>query len=136
MLKVYVIILQTKFCNLYNPELHVQGKKEEENCVVELNKTMTLDESEENVYRSTLMFCKTLKSFKAVDFKETSMESLLWASSNRLHLLKPVISAEILEHLIVLGNNASRLNMVIIDTPEDGGCLFLLCGIWLTKDIS
>lgn len=74
MLKVYVIFLQTKFCNLYNPELHVQGEKEEENCVVELNKTMTLDESEENVYRSTLMFCKTLKSFKAVDFKETSME--------------------------------------------------------------
>lgn len=64
------------------------------------------------------------------------MESLLWASSNRQHLLKPVISAEILEHLTVLGNNASRLHMVIVDTPEDGNCLFLLCGIWLTKDIS
>lgn len=114
----------------------MQGKKEEEKGFVELNKTMTLDESEENVYRSTLMFCETLKSFKAVDLKETSMESLLWASSNRQHLLKPVISAEILEHLSVLGNNASRLHMVIVDTPEDGNCLFLLCGIWLTKDIS
>lgn len=114
----------------------MQGKKEEEKGFVELNKTMTLDESEENVYRSTLMFCKTLKSFKAVDFKETSMESLLWASSNRLHLLKPVISAEILAHLIVLGNNASRLNMVTVHTPEDGDCQFLLCGIWLTKDMS
>lgn len=114
----------------------MQGKKEEEKGFVELNKTMTLDESEENVYRSTLMFCETLTSFKAVDLKETSMESLLWASSNRQHLLKPVISAEILEHLTVLGNNASRLHMVIVDTPEDGNCLFLLCGIWLTKDIS
>lgn len=78
------------------------------------------------------MFCETLKSFKAVDLKETSMESLLWAS-NRQHLLKPVISPEVLEHLTVLGNNASRLNMVIVDTPEDGDCLFYSVAYGLQK---
>lgn len=114
------------------PELNVQ-KKEEEKGFMEFNKTMTLDESEENVYRSTLMFCETLKSFKAVDLKETSMESLLWASYNRQHLLKPVISAEVLEHLTVLGNNASRLNMVIVDTPEDGDCLLYSVAYGLQK---
>lgn len=62
MLKVNVIFLQTKFCNLTQSYM-CRGKKEEEKGFVELNITMTLDESEEIVYRSTIMFCETLKIF-------------------------------------------------------------------------
>lgn len=63
---------------------------------MELNKTVYLDGY---VYETTLLFCETLKFSKAADLKKSSMESLMWVLSNRQHLLKPFIHAEVLKHI-------------------------------------